>query len=290
MSAHSSVLITFLVASAIAAAQSGDARLAPGTPPLTLSMVEKRIAIWEWFLEAKLTPQQRVRFEKYMVDAWPTNKGDVVKNTLEDIALVGKEAELKPARQKLQGEYVEKLRRETDEESRVLLEAWEAAHPARKDLMTARGLGHLVGQWRFERALTPSRNTFTGQPDGVSFTDSLILDIYSDFRFHHLWANSHCSGGVTCCKAYGTEVRGTFTIEGSTLVLNADPAGDFLYEDACARETNKSGKLEQTRESFRWSVEKDPTTKKPMLCLSQRPFQFARAEGEKTICYRKHTD
>ena len=249
-------------------------------------MVEKRIAIWEWFLEAKLTPEQRARFQKSMVEAWPTNKGDVVQHTLTDVALVGQEAELKPARQKLQAKYVDDLRRETDEESRVLLEAWEAAHPARKDVMSSRGLGHLIGQWRYEQALTPSSNPITGRPEGVSFTDSLVLDLYSDLHFHHLWARSHCSNGVLCCKEYGTDVNGTVSIEGSNMTFTVQ-SGDMVYEDACAPGTNKTGKLETERESIRWSVQKDPASGEPRLCLSQRPFQFARAEGEKTVCYRK---
>ena len=72
------ITLVFALAGAVAASQpsprNSDRVLAEGNPPLTQSMVDHCIAIWEIFFEIKITHEQHDALQRYMVEAW--NRGD----------------------------------------------------------------------------------------------------------------------------------------------------------------------------------------------------------------------
>lgn len=267
-------------------AGGADTILAEGDPPLTQSMADRRLAVWEAFLEVRLTPEERQALTQTIVDGWKNHDKEEIRHTLSDLKVYGKAAELKAARDSNQGQFVQNLRDNPEKpQDAILLRAYEAAHPDRRDVMHARGLGELVGKWERGDAMTAGRNPITHRTEGISFTEALVLNIYSDGRFRHLWSHSHCSNGA-CCRQYGTTANGTISVEGSTLILAAE-TGQMLAKDACLPSGNLAKSLEPVRETFRWSLQTDPATHKARLCLSGKPFQFSKDEEKQEVCYLK---
>ena len=76
----SSLILAVVVSNTVAVCQTGaaDHVLAPGDPPLTQSILDRRLAVWETFLDIHLTPEERQRITKAIISNWPTNR-----NTLE---------------------------------------------------------------------------------------------------------------------------------------------------------------------------------------------------------------
>jgi hypothetical protein len=263
-----------------------DPVLAAGDPPLTRSMVDRRLAVWEAFLQVRFTTAEREALANTIVDRWNQRDKEEIKNTLSDVKLYGHEAELKAARDANQAQFVQNLRNEPGKpQYAILLRAFQAAHPDDRDVMHARGLDDLVGKWEQGDAMTAGRNPITHRTEGISFTDALVLNIYSDGRFRHLWSHSHCSNGM-CCRQYGTAANGTIEVNGSTLVL-ANETGQMIARDPCLPSGNTGKTIEPVRETFHWSLQTDPATHARKLCLSRRPFQFTKEDTTKPGCYVK---
>jgi hypothetical protein len=260
--------------------------LAPGSPPLTRTMIDQRIWVLETFLDIHLTPEQRERFARATTDAWKNGNMKVVQYTLSDLKLYGKEGDVKALKPLNQEPYVDRMRNEPDDPlNQVLLQAFDAAHPDRKDVMHERGLSNLLGKWERGDAMTPPRNPVTGRVAGVSFTDALVLNIFTDGHFQHLWSHSHCSNG-TCCREYGTAASGTVAVQGSKLVLNA-ASGNLFSKDACLPAGNTSQPMPPKTQNFDYSVHMDKGRNVPVLCLSDRPFQFDDKQPPQPFCYTK---
>lgn len=275
-----------------AAAQSGDAVLAPGNPTLTQRMVNDAIAVWETFLELKFTGEQRRQLQQVIVDAWRRGDRKKIQDFLGDLKYVGKDDDLRAARDSNQAAFVEGLRRDPrDPANAIFLTAYNAAHPDRGEVMQARGLGQLVGEWQTGGAILPARDRTTGRLQGIRASDSLVLNIFSDGRFHHLWAHSHCdSGDTTCCRESSTSADGAISVEGSKLVLEAT-SGNELFKAPCLPKANLFQPIQQRREVLDWSVRRDPGTGTPKLCLARQPFnpQWNQQPGKQpgAVCYLK---
>jgi hypothetical protein len=260
--------------------------LAPGNPPLTKTMVEHRIWVLEHFLDIHLSPQENDEFVRATADAWKGGDRQIIRSTLEDLKLFGSEAKIRQLILTGQQEFVDRMRDQPDEAlNRILLEAFDAAHPDRKDVMRARGLGNLVGKWENGDAMAAQRNPVTGQVFGISFTDAQVLNIFSDGRFEHLWAHTHCDGAA-CCNQYGTSAKGTVDVQRSKLILAAQ-SGAIFSKSGCVSGMNKTQATPPKSESFDYSLKMDPARHTPMLCLSGRPFQLNAKQESVHFCYLK---
>ena len=267
-----------------ASPQTDEAVLAPGSPPLTREMAEHRIHVQEVFLDVHLTAEQRQKLEEALVDVWRRHDREEVQHALEDLRLYGNDDAIRNQRSSNLESYVENLRRHPgDLECETLLAAFEAAHPDHRDVMHARGEGELVGEWQTGDALAPQVNRFTGRAEGISFSEALVLKIFSDGRFHHEWVHRHCNGGVRCCNEMGTSVDGSVAVDGSRLTLNGE-GGRAMSKDPCIAANNIDKALGAESRTFEWSLKHDASGA-AMLCLSGRPFQFA--EKTDPVCYRK---
>jgi hypothetical protein len=263
-----------------------DEVLAPGRPPLTKTMVDQRIWVLEKFLDIHLTPEERDRFTQATADAWKRRDKDIIQFTLNDLKLYGKESDIKVIQAQNEEQYVDKMRADPNEPlNAVLLEAYNAAHPDRKPVMQARGLGDLVGKWERGDGMAPQLNPITHQPMGISFTDALVLNIFTDGHFKHLWSHSHCTGGA-CCTQIGTGADGTVDAEGSKLTLKAE-SGTIFSRSACVAGMNKAEAMKPVTQTFEYSVHMDKSKNVPVLCLSDRPFQLDTKQGPQPFCYIK---
>lgn len=267
-------------------AQRSDRVLAEGNPPLTQSMVDQRIAVWESFLEIKINREQRDVLQRAMVEGWTRDK-DEIHDTLEDLKFYGEKSEIAASRVANQSAFVAGLRKQpNDPAARQLLEIYDTTHPERKNLMQTRGLDNLVGEWKRVDALLAARgpnNTYYGSTS----TDTLILNIFPDGHFKHHWSHSHCHGQSECCGNYGTDVNGEISAQGSNLVLRAN-SGTALMRNACTPSTNFFKSMNPEPASLAWSVSR-PDAGRTRLCLSDRPFGFNfdhKAPAE-VVCYEK---
>ena len=281
------LLFVFSLLSAVVGCVSAqDEVLVPGNPPLTRTMVDHRIWVLENFLDIHLTPEQKGQFSRALQDRWRKGDKDIIKYTLNDLKLYGKDAELRSVRASNQEAYVDRMRRDRDDPlNAVLLAAFDAEHPERRDVMTARGLGDLVGKWERGDALSAQRNPITGMQLGASFSDVIMLSIFSDGRFQHSWSHFHCDSG-RCCSDIGTIAAGTVDVGGSNLTLASD-SGQLFSKNQCIAAANKSEPMPPRKETFTYSLRTDARTQKPLLCLSGHPFQFVEKQPSQPLCYTK---
>jgi Spy/CpxP family protein refolding chaperone len=261
--------------------------LAPGSPPLTSDMVDHRVAVWEAFLQVHFTDDQKVRLRDAMITAWRKHDKDEIQQTLGDLKYYGQQAQIDSTRSANQANFVENLRAHPkDEECITLLEAFEAAHPDRKDVMSSRGYGDLIGTWSRGDALPSQRNPLTGRLEGISFSESSVLKIFSDGRFQHAWLHHHCPDGDRCCTEYATTMQGGISVEGQTLVLSGQ-SGDLVYKNPCAPNTSTTKSLGPQRETVGWSLKHDRGENAPLLCLEEEPFPLPGQTQHNAVCYTK---
>lgn len=275
-----------IAARASAQAKAADIVLAPGDPPLTQSMVDRRLAVWEGVLEIKISQEQRGQLQRLIVQAWKQGDKNEIQSTLADVKVYGKESEILAARAGNQSAFVESLRKASyDPVSRQLVEIYDAAHPERKDYMQTHGMGSLVGDWKTGGAMLANRNLYTGEAVGNTFADSMTFTIFSDGRFKHFWVHSHCDNGNTCCRKYGTDVSGSVSVVGGRLALKAD-SGTQLFNDPCHPAANLSGPIDPHQETFQWSIKRSGNSS--TLCLASQPFHPWQNGPEQPVCYERH--
>lgn len=281
-------VLCIILISSVCACQSGETVLAPGNPPLTEQMMNDVLAITEKFLELTFTAEQRLQLQRITADAWRRGDRKTIKTVLDDLKFVGKEDALRAARESNQATAVEELRRDSqDPNNAIVLAAYNAAHPDRGEIMQARGLGALVGTWHTGGSILPRRSYAYGPLIGIRATVSIILNIFSDGRFHYSWVHSHCASAESCCHHSGSAADGALSVENSKLVLEA-ASGFERYNDECSPERNVSQPIQQQREVFAWSLRNDPNTGMPEICLERQPFNPSWAEKSGTVCLVKH--
>ena len=269
------------------AVRAQDPVLAPGNPPLTRSMVTGTLAVLEKFLELTFTPEQRDQWQQAIVAKWKRGDKVAIDSVTEDLKYLGNDDSLRAARESNEAGFVEGLRKDSrDPEAAVLLAAYDAAHPDRAPVMQARGMGRLVGEWKTQGAILPNRDPNTGRLRGISATDSQLLNIYSDGRFHYLWSHSHCDSGNTCCRQYGSSADGTLSANGPKLVLEST-SGHEMSKNPCLASANMFQATAPHREAFDWSLDSDPRTRTPRLCLSGQPFNPQWNGPSHAVCYLK---
>ena len=260
--------------------------LADGNPSLTQSMVDQRMAVWEGFLEVKITREQHELLQSALVEEWKKGDKETIQDTLEDIKLYGKPNEIEATRVANQSAFVESMRlRPNDPVPRQLIDIYDAAHPERKDFMRAHGMDNLVGEWKRIDYLSPQTTPYTHEIIGASFTDSLILTIFPDGHFKHFWVHGHCDSGNKCCRNYGTDVRGTVSVLGGQLVLAA-ASETQLSNSPCNPGANSFGAIQPHEERFRWEMRRG-SNNSPALCLATQPFDPWQQGPGKAVCYQK---
>lgn len=173
---------------------------------------------------------------------------------------------------------VESLWRDSEDPvSVVLVEAYDQAHPERREATRAKGFADLVGVWRREDYLTPSRDRSTGAAVGTTITDARTLEIAAEGRFKHVQSHTHCGGGA-CCRMWGSTEVGTVWVEGAKLVFEVE-SGDKFTKDSCTG-LNLAGKIAPRREGFARRIRPNPHLENaPALCWETGP-------GE-SVCYNK---
>jgi hypothetical protein len=256
----------------------GGAVLAEGNPPLTQRMVNRLANLFEFLLEIRLSGEQRERFQRGVIRYWAKNDRESMQNILTNLKYAElSQDELRVFREANQAIVVESMRRSSDApEEAVLLEAYDRAHPDRRDATRARGFNDLVGTWSRKDALGASTNPYNGGVTGVSYTDSGTIEISANGGFKLIRQHTHCGSG--CCRLDGSQEYGAVSIEGSMLVLQTK-GGTKLVEDDCNPSLNQRVLVVPHRESFKWSIRPNPNNNANTLCWNTGP--------DTAICYEK---
>ena len=241
-------------------------------------MVNRLANLYEFLLEIRLSGEQRERFQRGVIRYWEKNDREGMQNIFTNLKYADlPQDELRVFREANQATVVENMRRSSDaQEEAVLIEAYDRAHPDRQGAKRAMGFNDLVGVWSRTDALGATTNPYNGGVTGVSYTDTVTIEISADGAFKLIKQHTHCGSG--CCRLDGAQEYGTVLIEGSMLVFQTK-GGKKLVEDDCSPRLNQRVSVPPRRESFKWSIRPNPNSNATALCWNTGP--------DTAICYEK---
>jgi hypothetical protein len=235
--------------------QANTIATATGQPLLSEEMVDQYRTIYEFLLEIKLSSQQKIRLQNGLAQYWKQDNAEAIAQTTTDLKYYGKADELESLRNSSQKILVEAFRRDiNDTISIIFIEAYDAAHPERVQLTKARTFKDLIGIWKRTDGLLAEK-TYSGQPAGVSYTESETLEIFPDGKFKHMKVHTHYTGG--CSQVDGKTEYGKISVDGIKLILEIQ-SGSEMVKDACTPALNKQKKVRPHQEIFPWVIKPDP--------------------------------
>lgn len=263
-----------------------DRRLADGQPPLTGTMVNHLVELFEWTLEARFDARERAEFERQRVAEWRSSDRQGIEHAVGFLKIYDQLAAL-PAetraglRPQLQRTLVEALRGQpNDNTSRLLLEVYETAHtqagaagnpaggetaPDDEDGGEARRAGapaELVGTWQAgSSSATSYVNPATGATSDPSGTQ-VMYTIFADGRYEYAALTQQSF--YNCTTKLLTFKTGVVRFAAGALIF-VPREGKFTSQDSCNRQYNYEKPATLERESYRWRVERDQYGTK--LCL-----------------------
>ena len=238
-----------------ASGQTNTIATATGQPSLSEEMADQYRTIYEFLLEIKLNPQQKIRLQNGLAQYWKQDNTEAIAQTITDLKYYGKADELESLRNSSQKIIVEAFRRDiNDTVSKIFIEAYDAAHPERVQLTKTRTFKDLTGTWKRTDGLLAEK-TYPGQPAGVSYTESETVEISADGKFKHIKVHNHYSGG--CSQMDGKTEYGKIRVDGIKLIFEIQ-SGSEMVKDACAPSLNKQKKIKPHQEIFPWVIKPDP--------------------------------
>ena len=235
--------------------QTNTIATATGQPSLSEEMADQYTTIYEFLLEIKLNPQQKIRLQNGLAQYWQQDNTEAIAQTITDLKYYGKADELESLRHSSQKILVEAFRRDiNDTVSKIFIEAYDAAHPERVQLTKTRTFKDLIGIWKRTDGLLAEK-AYPGQPAGVSYTESETVEISADGKFKHMKVHNHYSG--ECSQIDGKTEYGKIRVDGIKLIFEIQ-SGSEIVKDACAPSLNKQKKIKPHQEIFPWVIKTDP--------------------------------
>jgi hypothetical protein len=267
-------------------AQSGERILVASKKPLKQSDVNKLIEFYEWAFETEFTGEQRERFREYTSEEFRRDAAGS-RSTIDDIIgtlpkiLAADNAVQQETRKNFLAAFLPEARKNSDENSQMLLGIYDAAHGGNKanvassnSLQTENSdetdnsrvgnvgnISQLVGNWVWGRSGSStyatsgsymgsngSRHTYQFNQNGtVQYTG--IMNVMT--------------GG--CNMQVFKSAKGRASLNGSTLTINWSPAA-FSRDDSCSPSKNYKKTLPAETETFQVNF-KDSYGQK-QLCLT----------------------
>lgn len=235
--------------------QTNTIATATGQLSLSEEMADQYTTIYEFLLEIKLNPQQKIRLQNGLAQYWKQDNTEAIAQTIADLKYYGKADELESLRHSSQKILVEAFRRDiNDTVSKIFIEAYDAAHPERVQLTKPRTFKDLIGIWKRTDGLLAEK-AYPGQPAGVSYTESETVEISADGKFKHMKVHNHYSG--ECSQMDGKTEYGKIRVDGIKLIFEIQ-SGSEIVKDACAPSLNKQKKIKPHQEIFPWVIKTDP--------------------------------
>ncbi|HEY0461204.1 MAG TPA: hypothetical protein VGC97_18860 [Pyrinomonadaceae bacterium] len=250
------VLLLFLSAT-IVFGQNPRTVLAQGEPPLTQEMVTRLASVYETILDIKLDVGGRARFQKGVIEYWTTRNADGIAGSLTNLKYYGQPDELAALKNSSQNVIIESLRRDIeatgDEVSKVLVEAFDAAHADRRMATRAKTFNDLIGVWKRTDSLLAEKPSYGGQM-GVSYTDAGTLEIKPDGSYKLVKVHNYYGSG--CSRMDGSTESGTVTAKGTNLIFQIK-SGSTETKDGCVNRDARTTVKPHT-ETLAWSIRPNP--------------------------------
>jgi len=274
------LILVVLLSATLAFGQSPRTILARGQPPLTLAMVNQLESVYDSILDIKLNLTQRERFQKGLINYWTTNNTDGISGSLTNLKYYGQPDELSSLKSKSQKVIVESLRRDivatNDDVSRVLLEAFDAAHGELRVATRAKTFSDLVGVWKSTDFLLADKNAYGGGQIGAGYTDTAILEIRSDGGYKLIKVHNHYANG--CSRMDGSTESGTVSANGTNLIFQVK-SGTTEITDGCLNLNSRTSSKPATK-TLPWSIRQNPDKENlETLCIN--------TDKETAVCYEK---
>lgn len=251
--------------------------LAPGNPPLTQSTIDSFLAAYEIMFDLHLSPDEKSRIERQIIASWRKDDRRVIERILGDVKTVGgknREEIRNTIGPGYQTTLVEAARRYSGQDPVIdlLVAAFDRAHPDGAQTTRARGLADLVGTWKKEDYLTPSKNPITHLAIGPSWQDGGTITVQPGGEFKFIHVHNHCDNapGRNCCRLDGYTWQGTLAIEHGDLAFNIR-SGGTSHQDSCMPSMNRNTVLSSQKETASWQFRLNPAhDNAPAICMHPR--------------------
>lgn len=247
----------------LAAAQTGV--LADGNPPLTVSMINRLVGLFEWSLEIEFSARDRADFQKTIVGYWKEPDAKSIESLRDTLAFEQKlqtwsDAQKREAQPQIKEKLIENFEQNpSDPMSSLLLAIYrrgQAGDSAGADTNSDEGgadLSRLAGKWQVLHG-----NSIVGvdvNSGRIGDGNQMIaeFDIRPDGRVIYSFILQQSNYG--CTTRIKTSKTGRASVSGSRVTFSYE-GGTTTSEDACNRRYNYTKKLPAEKETFDFNVER----------------------------------
>lgn len=272
----------------ISAQTSGDKILVTGKKQLRQSDVDKLIEFYEWVLEAKFSGAQRANFARYTADEFRANPAesratiDDVVNTFSQIINASEDVQ-QETRKNFLADFLPAARKNTDENSRMLVSIYESANGGNNDsnyasndsnnsndsdkndnsaISNAGNVSALAGEWVWGSSGSSTYSSATGAYMGGNGSRH-TYQFSANGAVEYTGIMNMMTGG--CRMQIFKTAKGRASLSGDTLTINWSPAS-FSRDDSCSPGKNYKKTLPAETETFQVQF-KDSYGQK-QLCLT----------------------
>lgn len=245
-----------------AAAQTGV--LVDGNPPLTASMVNRLVNLFEWSLEVEFSAKDRADFQRAVVGYWRERDPKSIESLSNTLAFEQKmqtwsDAQKRETQPQIKEKLIENFEQnQSDALNELLLAIYRRgksndsfAADTNSDPSDAADLSQLAGRWQ---VLHGNSIVSVDVPSGrVGDGNAMIaeFDIKADGRVIYTFVLQQSNYG--CTTRVKTSKTGRASVSGSRVTFNYE-GGTTTSEDSCNSRFNYTKKLPAEKETFDFSV------------------------------------
>ena len=246
----------------LAAAQTGV--LADGNPPLTTSMMNRLVNLFEWSLEVEFSAKDRADFQKTVVGYWQGRDAKSIESLSNTVAFEQKmqtwsDAQKREAQPHLKEKLLENFEQnQSDAMSKLLLTIYRRgkandsfAANINSDNEGSANLSQLTGKWQVLHG-----NSIVGvdiNSGRIGGGNAMIaeFDIQPDGRVIYSFMLQQSNYG--CTTRIKTSKTGRAAVSDSRVTFNYE-GGATTSEDSCNSRFNYTKKLPAEKETFDFNV------------------------------------
>jgi hypothetical protein len=246
----------------VAGAQTGV--LADGNPPLTTSMMNRLVNLFEWSLEVEFSAIDRADLQKTVVGYWKEADAksiESIRNTLafEQKMQTWSDAQKRETQPQIKEKLIENFEQNQSEPfNKLLLAIYRRGQTS--DLTVANsggeggaGLSQLVGKWQVLHG-----NSIVGidvNSGRIGDGNAMIaeFDIRPDGRVIYSFMLQQSNYG--CTTRLKTSKTGHADVSGSRIIFSYE-GGTTVSEDSCNSRFNYTKKLPAEKETFEFGLER----------------------------------
>ena len=239
--------------------------LSAGNPPLTDSMMNRLVNLFEWSLQVEFSRQDRAELQRITVNYWKTNDAKSIQSVRDMLAFEQKmgswsDEQKQQAQPQIKEKLLENFEQNQSDEMCSLLLAINGrgqnndSTNASSDANGGASLAELAGKWQVLHGNSiVSKDVYSGRiGDGNSMIAE--FDIRPDGRVIYSFILQQSNYG--CTTRLKTSKTGRATVSGSRITFNYD-GGTTTSEDGCNAKYNYTKKLAAEKETFDFALKSE---------------------------------